>query len=71
MKKIVAPLIITAIFVLYLVFYFGLIVFLIDNLAIKILFGVVPVLLCGVMIYVCVERIKELRGNEEDDLSKY
>lgn len=71
MKKMIAPIIITIFIVLYLVLYFGLIVFLIDNLIISILVGVIPVAFSGVMIYVCVQRIKEIRSGEEDDLSKY
>lgn len=71
MKKIIAPLVITAIFVLYLVLYFGLIIFVVPTIFAKILLGFIPLLFCVVMIYVCVERIKEVRSNEEDDLSKY
>ena len=31
----------------------------------------IPAALGGAMIYVCMERIKEIDGGEEDDLSKY
>lgn len=71
MKKLIAPIIVTAFVVLYVVFYFGFILFLLDNLALKIILGVIPLAFSAVMIYVLIERIKEIRSNEEDDLSKY
>ncbi|MBQ4129220.1 MAG: hypothetical protein IJD68_05560 [Ruminococcus sp.] len=71
MKKLIAPIIVTAFVVLYVVFYFGFILFLLDNLALKIILGVIPLAFTAVMIYVLIERIKEIRSNEEDDLSKY
>ena len=37
----------------------------------KILFGVIPLALIGVVVYVLVERMNEIRSGEEDDLSKY
>lgn len=71
-KKMVAPIIITVIFVLY---YMGIAVaFLmvpdIPAMA-KILCTVVPLGLAAVMIGVLVSRINEIRSGEEDDLSKY
>lgn len=71
MKKLIAPIIVTAFVVLYVVFYFGFILFLLDNLALKIILGVIPLAFTAVMIYVLIERIKEIRSNEEDDLSEY
>ena len=55
-KKKIVPIVITLIMILYYIFYFGL---------------VIAVLLIGAMIYVCVQRIKEIDGGEEDDLSNY
>ncbi|MBQ8246838.1 MAG: hypothetical protein IJZ42_06870 [Lachnospiraceae bacterium] len=37
----------------------------------KYVLGIVPLLFGSVMIKVCVERIKEIKEGEEDDLSKY
>ncbi|MDD6276320.1 MAG: hypothetical protein PUB20_05815 [Clostridia bacterium] len=71
MKKIIAPLIITVLTVAYFAAYFGFIISVIDLMIIKILLGIIPAALAGTMIYVCVERIKEIRSGEEDDLSKY
>ena len=69
-KKMVAPIVITILMILYYILYFGIVIHLIGKLA-AVLLGIIPLLLSGVMIYVCVERIKEIRGGEEDDLSKY
>ena len=69
-KKMVAPIIITILFVLYLVIYFAVIINTVSGIM-KILLGVVPLALAAVMIYVCIQRINEIKGGDEDDLSKY
>ena len=69
-KKMVAPIIITILFVLYLVIYFAVIINEVTGIM-KVLLGVVPLALAAVMIYVCIQRINEIKGGDEDDLSKY
>jgi len=69
-KKKIAPIVITIIVVLYYTLYFTLIIFAVPGI-LTIIFGIVPLLLAGLMIYVCVQRMKEIDGGEEDDLSKY
>ena len=69
-KKMIAPIVVTVITVLYYVIYFGFIITLLDGLG-KLLFGLLPLLLSAIMIAVCIERIKEIKKGEEDDLSKY
>lgn len=69
-KKMIAPIIITVITVLYYVIYFGFAIALLDGLG-KLLLGLLPLLLSAIMIAVCIERIKEIKKGEEDDLSKY
>jgi hypothetical protein len=69
-KKMIAPIIITVITVLYYVIYFGFVIALLDGLG-KLLLGLLPLLLSAIMIAVCIERIKEIKKGEEDDLSKY
>lgn len=69
-KKMVAPIIIAVIVVLYYVAYFGLLITLLDGIW-KYVLGIVPVLLSAVMVKVCIERIKEIKDGEEDDISKY
>lgn len=69
-KKMIAPIVITVILVLYYLIYFGAIIAVIDETWAVIL-GIVPVALGGASIYVCCQRIKEIKSGEEDDLSKY
>lgn len=71
-KKMVAPIIITILFVLYYV-GFACVCFFIDGipLLVKIVFGAVPLILAAVCVYVLIERIEEIRSGEEDDLSEY
>ena len=71
MKKMIAPIIITVIIIVYLLIYFGFVIWLIPDARIKIILGIIPIAFCGTMIYVCAQRIKEIRSGEEDDLSKY
>ena len=70
-KKIVAPLIITILVVIYLAIYFGALIWIIPYIWLKVLLAVLPIALAGTMIYVCIQRINEIRSGEEDDLSKY
>ena len=70
-KKMIAPIVITILMVAYYIFYFGVLLSFIPLMAVKLLLGIIPVLLTGVMIYVCVQRIHEIRKGEEDDLSQY
>ena len=71
MKKYLAPIIISVLVIIYMVLYFGLIITTIENVFIKIIVGVLPVVFAGTMIFVLIERIKEIRSGEDDDLSKY
>ena len=70
-KKMIAPVIISGIFIVYYAFFFGLLISLLENTWLKWLLGIIPVLLGAMMIVVCIERIKEIQGGEEDDLSQY
>jgi len=71
-KKLIAPIIVTVITIAFLLFYFGLIFVLIPlSVGLRLLIGLIPLCLTGVSIYVLVERIKEVRSGEEDDLSNY
>ncbi len=71
-KKLIAPVIITILLVLYFMGY-ALMVAMVDDipLTVKIAGFLIPALLTGVSVAVLVERIKEIRSGEEDDLSKY
>lgn len=70
-KKLIAPVIITAVMVLYF-FVFVVACFLVDMpLIVKIVGSLIPAALIGVSVFVLVERINEVRSGEEDDLSNY
>ena len=69
-KKMVAPIIITVIMALYYIAYFGFLISLLGGIWIYVL-GIIPLAFLGLMIYVCIERINEIKKGEEDDISKY
>ena len=69
-KKLIAPIIVTVIMVLYYIAYFGFLIALIDGIW-KWLLGIIPLALTAVTLKVCIERINEIKKGEEDDLSKY
>ena len=68
--KMIVPIVITVIIVLYCVVYFGISMLLFRGLW-QFLLGIVPLVLAVVMVKVCIERINEIRNGEEDDISKY
>lgn len=71
-KKMIAPVVITVIIILY---YVGIAVFFVKipgiPAAVKVLMVVIPLALAAVMTGVLISRIKEIQGGEEDDLSQY
>ena len=69
-SKMIVPIIITVIMVLYYVVYFGFLVALFDTVW-KYAFGIIPLVFSAIMVKVCIERINEIKKGEEDDLSKY
>lgn len=69
-KKYVAPILVTVILLLYLIIYFGVLISFLPNIW-KFILLIPPIAFACVLVYVCVERIKEIRNGEEDDLSKY
>lgn len=70
-KKMIAPIVVTCVLIAYYGLYFGVLIALIDVAAVRILLGVVPAVMSILIIFVCIQRIKEIRSGEEDDLSKY
>ena len=69
-KKMIAPIIITIILLIYYAIYFFAIAYAVDGI-LRLALGIIPVLLGIVSVYVCIQRIEEIKGGEEDDLSKY
>ena len=70
-RKMIAPIVITALMAVFLFLYLGLLFFVGVPVSVKIAVGVVLALDYGVSVFVLVERIKEIRSGEEDDLSQY
>ena len=69
-KKIIAPVIVTLIMVIYYAVYFGFLVSLLEGIW-KYVLGIFPLVFSVVTVAVCIERINEIKEGEEDDLSKY
>ena len=69
-KKLIAPIIVTILMVLYYVVYFGFLITLLNGIW-KYALGIIPLAFSIVMIKVCIERINEIKKGEEDDLSQY
>ena len=69
-KKMIAPIAVTVLVVAYYVLFFTLVIRWLDG-PVRVVLGVLPAVLAAVMIGVCVQRIKEIRSGEEDDLGKY
>ena len=69
-KKMIAPIVVSVLMILYYVVYFGLLMTVLGGVW-ELLFGIIPLIFAAVMVKVCIERINEIRKGEEDDLSKY
>ena len=69
-KKMIAPIVVTVIMALYYIVYFGFLIWFLEGVW-KYALGIVPLALIAVTVRVCIERIKEIKKGEEDDLSKY
>lgn len=70
-KKLIAPIVITILLVIYFSIFLVLWSFIFISAIVKIIGTLILLTLIGVSIYVLIERIKEIRSGEEDDLSKY
>ena len=71
-KRYAVPIIITLILLLYFILYLGVLIAILPKDWKYVLF-IFPVALAviGLLIYVCIDRIKEITSGEEDDLGKY
>ena len=70
-KKMVAPIVITVLLSAYMLAYLLVLLSLPMPVWIKILVGLIPLALLCASIFVLIQRIKEIRSGEEDDLSQY
>ena len=66
----VAPLLVTVIMSAYYVLYFGFLMLSLRG-AWRYLLGLLPLVFVVITIGVCVERVREIKKGEEDDLSQY
>ena len=69
-KKMIAPILVTCLMVLYYIVYFGFLITLLEGIW-RYVLGIFPLVFSIVMIKVCIERIHEIKKGEEDDLSQY
>lgn len=69
-KKMTAPIVVTILIICYYGIYFGILVTLFHGIW-KYVIGIIPIIFSVAMLKVCIERIKEIKESEEDDLSKY
>ena len=69
-SKMIAPIVVSIIMVLYYVVYFGFLITLLPGIW-KYALGILPLALSVLIVKVCIERINEIKKGEEDDISKY
>ena len=69
-KKMAAPIVVTALMIVYYIVYFGFLITLVSGIW-KYALGIIPLIFSAVMVKVCVERINEIKKGEENDLSQY
>ena len=69
-KKMIAPIVITVLMIAYYLAYWGFIIHMLSA-PWRWVLGLVPLGLGAASIGVCIQRIKEIRSGEEDDLGKY
>ena len=69
-KKLIAPILVTVLMMIYYVVYFGFLMSLLSGI-VKYALGILPLAFSAVMVKVCIERIQEIKKGEEDDLSQY
>lgn len=66
----IAPVIVTVLMTLYYIVYFGFLIAVLDGLW-KYALGLFPLVFSAVTVAVCIQRIREIKKGEEDDLSQY
>ena len=69
-KEMIPPIVVTVLMILYYVIYLFFWASMLEGIW-KYILGIVPLLFAGVMIYVCIQRINEIKKGEEDDISQY
>ena len=70
-RSILAVITITVLVLAYLAFYYGLLIRFFNNPLVRIVLSIIGLAFAIAMIVVCRQRLKEIKGGETDDLSKY
>ena len=71
-KKMIVPVVVAVLLVLYFVGYAVLLLAIPDlHLIVKLLLALIPLIMAGYALWAAKERIEEIKGGEEDDLSQY
>ena len=71
-KKMIAPVVVAVLLVLYFVGYAVLLLAIPDlHLIVKLLLALIPLIMAGYALWAAKERIEEIKGGEEDDLGQY
>jgi len=70
-KKMIAPIVITVLLAAYMLAYFFILLSVPMPVWVKVLVGLLPLSLLCASVFVLLQRIKEIRSGEEDDLSQY
>lgn len=69
-RKMIAPIVVAIIMILYYIIYFVFIAAMLNGIW-KYILGIMPLAFAALTVKVCVERINEIKGGEEDDIGKY
>lgn len=69
-RKMIAPIVISVIMLVYFVAYFGFLISVTAGIG-QYLMGILALILAVLDVAVLIERIKEIKSGEEDDISKY
>ena len=70
-KKMAGAIASAVVVIIYYAVFFGIVMTSVGSVAIKLLMGFVPAALIIAVAVVCIQRIKEIKGGEEDDLGNY
>ena len=69
-KKFITPIVVTVLMVLYDGVYFGFLMTLLGGIW-RYVLAIVPLVFSVITVKVCIERIREIKKGEEDDISQY
>lgn len=69
-KKMTAPIVVTILIICYYGVYLGILITLFDGIW-KYALGIIPLIFSAAMLKVCIERIKEIQEDEEDEIKEY